>query len=88
MEAYEEEYKNKKSKKTRTMIKSLKNLRIDLRDMCLKLYLEKWRTEHNVAFFQWRENFTIEAKALVDKYSMKLLRSKEKEHSHLNEDDK
>lgn len=88
IEAYEEDYNIKKSKKTKSMLTKLRNLTFGLRDVCLKLYLDKCRTEHNIAFFQWRQNFKIEAKELIDKYTMKLLRSIEKEENLLGDDAK
>lgn len=86
MEAYEEDYKIRRSKKTKNMLTKLRNLTFSLRDVILKLYLDKCRTEHNIAFFEWRQNFRMEAKDLVDKYTMKLLRSIEKEENLLGEE--
>ena len=88
LEAYQLEYQNKRLKRTKIMIKTLKNFRVDLRDMWLRLYLDKWRNEHNVAFFQWRENFSISAKELVDKYSLKLMRAIENDQKQITENDK
>ena len=51
------------------------------------MYLDKWRTEHNIAFFKWRENFSIAASELVEKYTFKLIRSIENDQKHFNEDD-
>ena len=62
-------------------------MRDDVRDKCINLYLEKCRTEHNIAFFRWRENFSIDAKELVEKYTMKFIRSIEIEKKHIDNDD-
>jgi len=64
----------KKTKKSRETLKLLKVLRPDLRDTCIRLYLRNCRTEHNIAFFKWRENFSHNAKDLVEKYSKKLMK--------------
>jgi hypothetical protein len=57
--------------------------------MCaLNFISNKCRTEHNVAFFKWRENFSIEAEQLVEKYSFKLLRSIEEDQNHLDNESK
>lgn len=65
-------------------MKSLQTLRYDLRDILVNKYLENCRTEHNVVFFKWREEISIDAKSLVDKYSMKLLRNIEKEQASVD----
>ena len=52
---YEQEYFKNKSKGAKRMLKKLRSIIFQLRDMCLKLYLNKCRTEHNVAFFEWRK---------------------------------
>ena len=67
------------------MIKKLRGIDFRLRDLCMKLYLNKWRTEHNVAFFEWRRNFKEEAKELIEKYSQKLQRCIEQEDNMLED---
>jgi len=56
--------------------------------MCIKLYLDKCRTEHNIAFFEWRQNFDIDSKDMINKYSKKLQKSLEKEETMMEFDEK
>lgn len=69
---YETEYLKNKSKGAKMMLKKLREIDFQLRDIIMKLYLNKCRTEHNVAFFEWRKNFKEEAHELMEKYSKKL----------------
>lgn len=57
----------------------IRDIKDSLRYICLKLYLNQCRTEHNIAFFEWRKNFKEEAKELISKYSDKLRRKIEEE---------
>ena len=39
-----------------------------------------------MAFFKWREEYSIDAKSLIDKYSMKLQRDIDKSQNQVNHD--
>jgi hypothetical protein len=85
---YEKDYFNTKSKAAKQMIKKLRGLDFRKRDLTLKLYLIKCRTEHNIAFFEWRKNFKVEHNDLIEKYSLKLLECIEEEDKMLDDNDK
>ncbi|CAI2373351.1 unnamed protein product [Moneuplotes crassus] len=79
IEEYEKEILNNKSKHAKKMRKKIKGISDGLRYICLKLYLNQCRTEHNIAFFEWRKNHKEEAKELITKYSEKLKKKIEEE---------
>jgi hypothetical protein len=70
------------------MIVKLRKLRFELKEMLIKLYLDNCRTEHNVAFFQWRQNFKTEAEEFIPKYTQKLMMSIHKDDKMLGHEEK
>jgi hypothetical protein len=59
----------------------------NLRDTCIKLYIRNCRTEHNIAFFKWRENFSSDVTSLIDKYSEKLTKCLSADQKHFGAED-
>jgi hypothetical protein len=59
----------------------------NLRDTCIKLYMRNCRALHNVAYFEWRENFSSNVTSLIDKYSNKLSKCLSADQKHFDAED-
>lgn len=65
--------------------RKLMNMPNDLRDTILRLYLDKCKNKHTIAFYKWRETYSISSQELVRKYIWRLKKRIEVENKYFEQ---
>ena len=80
-------YKTKKhkSQKFTKMRRQLLKVPDELRDTVLRLYMDRCKNKHTIAFYKWRETYSINTRELVKKYIQRLKLRIEQEQQYLEE---